>query len=178
MTLVYEYETADGEKSIAKGIYKYTPFNPEKQWKTYPTKIDKYYERVGLEKVFSQMQKVKYKEYEYLITDGYKKNEATGELEKQIVLSKWTMVPLAILPPVIPLESEDLHHFSSPSLRLVNDKISAFSFQAQSDLDSGNYTQFVYLTDVANFDKSSIKKRVQSVNIERSKPVKYKPVQE
>lgn len=128
-TLVYEYETPDGELFIAKGIHDYSPLLGL-QWKTYPTMTHKYFESLGLEKQFGQFQRVKYEDFEYFITDGLMKNNATGEIEKKIILCKWTLVPLAVLPPIVPSENSDLVHFSSPNFRLVNDKIAAFSFEA------------------------------------------------
>lgn len=50
-TLVYEYETPDGEVRIAKGIHSYDPLKPM-QWKTYTTMMHKYYESLGLERQF------------------------------------------------------------------------------------------------------------------------------
>lgn len=114
-TLVYEYETAEGEKFIAKGTHTFNPMI-ELQWKTYPTKMHKYFESRGLELEFGQFQKIKYKDFEYFITDAYKKNIA-GEIEKQIVLCKWTLVPLLVVPPMVPAADYKLRHFSSPNIR-------------------------------------------------------------
>jgi hypothetical protein len=55
-------------------------------------------------------------------------NDESGEIEKVIVLCKWTLVPLAILPPVLPADEAQFRHFSSPSVRSVNDKIAAISY--------------------------------------------------
>lgn len=112
---------------MAKGIHSYDP-NKNLQWKTYPTMMHKYYESKGLELEYSQFQKIKYKDFEYFITDAQAENSETGEIEQQIVLCKWTLVPLLIMPPVVPAEDYKLRHFSSPSIRSVNDKIAAISY--------------------------------------------------
>jgi len=52
-TLVYEYETPEGEIRIGKGIHTFDPMK-ELQWETYPTMMHKYYESKGLELEFGQ----------------------------------------------------------------------------------------------------------------------------
>lgn len=68
------------------------------------------------------------------------KNNVTGQVERQLVLCKWTLVPLAIVPPIVPQNDSEMKHFSSPSVRAVNDKIAAFSYQAQSATAKDDFT--------------------------------------
>ena len=86
------------------------------------------------------------------------KNNETGELEQQIILCKWTLIPLAVLPPIVPSTDSDLQYFSKPSIIQVNDKMSAFSYQAQRNGSDGEYTQFVYLTDMSKDDLKVLSK--------------------
>ena len=61
--------------------------------------MHEYYENLGLSAKFGKFQKLYYNDYQYFITEATLENNKTGEIEKQLLLCKWTLVPLAILPP-------------------------------------------------------------------------------
>lgn len=52
-TLVYEYETPEGEVRLAKGTHEFAPLTGM-QWQAYPTKTHEYFESLGLESTFGQ----------------------------------------------------------------------------------------------------------------------------